>query len=91
MVAGIAFLLMFLLGTALGALLLRTADLRVPAALLVSTLPVIGLTILLGVLAPGWGHPAYAETTLYVGIALLGTTIAARTDPARESSLLTAP
>lgn len=90
MVAGFAFLGMFLFGTALGALLLRRPDLRVPAALMVSTVPVIGLTFLLDAVAPGWGHPAYAETVLYVGIALLGTTIAASTDTARDGSLLAA-
>ena len=91
MVAGFAFLGMFVFGTALGALLLRRPELRVPAGLMVSTVPVIGLTFLLNAVAPGWGHPAYAETVLYVGIALLGTTIAARTDTAQESSLLTTP
>jgi len=79
-VAGLAFLGMFVLGTVLGALLLRRPDLRIPAVLMVSTVPVIGLTLALDAVAPGWGHPGYAETVLYLGIALLGITLAARTD-----------
>jgi hypothetical protein len=83
-VAGIAFLAMFLLGTILGAMLLRRSHLRVPAVLMVATLPVLVLSFLLGAVAPEWAHPAYAETVLYIGIALLGTTIAARTGAVRS-------
>ncbi len=32
-------------------------------------------------LAPGWGHPGYAETALYLGIALLGLTAAGAGTP----------
>ena len=75
-VAGVAFLAMFVLGVAFGAVLLRRPDVRVPALLMVSVVPVIGLTFALEALAPGWGHPGYAETVLYLGIALLGTQLA---------------
>jgi hypothetical protein len=33
---------------------------------------VIPLTLLVAALAPDWAHPAYAETSLYLGLALLG-------------------
>jgi peptidoglycan/LPS O-acetylase OafA/YrhL len=75
-VAGITFLAMFLAGAVLGGVLLRRPELRVPAALMVATLPIIGLTFALEALAPGWGHPGYAETALYMGIALLGVQLA---------------
>ena len=75
-VAGITFLAMFVLGVALGATLLRRPDVRVPAVLMVAVVPVIALTFALEALAPGWGHPGYAETALYLGIALLGTQLA---------------
>ncbi|MFD2093021.1 hypothetical protein [Blastococcus deserti] len=71
-VAGVTFLAMFALGAALGAALLRRPDVRLPAALMVAAIPVIGLTFALEALAPGWGHPGYAETALYLGIAMLG-------------------
>jgi hypothetical protein len=75
-VAGVAFLAMFVLGVAFGATLLRRPDVRLPAILMVSVVPVIGLTFALEAIAPGWGHPGYAETVLYLGIALLGTQLA---------------
>jgi hypothetical protein len=75
-VAGVTFILMFVLGVVLGATLLRRPDVRLPAVLMVAVVPVIGLTFALAALAPGWGHPGYAETALYLGIALLGTRLA---------------
>jgi peptidoglycan/LPS O-acetylase OafA/YrhL len=75
-IAGIAFLVMFVLGAVLGGVLLRRPDVRMPAALMVAVVPIIGLTFALEALAPGWGHPGYAETSLYLGIALLGLTAA---------------
>jgi hypothetical protein len=74
-VAGVAFLVMFVLGAVLGGMLLRRPDLRLPAVLMVSVVPVIGITFAVEALAPGWGHPGYAETVLYLGIALLGLTV----------------
>lgn len=35
-------------------------------------LPVFGVTILLQFVATDWAHPAYLETTLHFGLALLG-------------------
>ena len=81
-VAGITFLAMFVLGAVLGGALLRRPDVRLPAALMVAVVPIIGLTFAVEALAPGWGHPGYAETALYLGIAFLGLT-AAGSYPAR--------
>jgi hypothetical protein len=71
-IAGVTFLAMFVLGAVLGGSLLRRPDVRVPAVLMVAPVPIIGLTFVLEALARGWGHPGYAETALYIGIALLG-------------------
>ena len=71
LVAGITFVLMFLLGAALGLALLRRRDLRVAAVLLAAPLALIPLAILVDALAPGWGHPGYAESALYLGLAIL--------------------
>jgi hypothetical protein len=71
-VATFAFIGMILSALALGPALLRRADLRVGALVLTALLPVLGLTVLLAVLAPAFAHPAYLETTLHFGIALLG-------------------
>ena len=73
-IAGIAFILMFLLSMALGVGLLRRPGLRGPAVLLVSAVPIIGLTAVVGFFASGLTHPAYAETVVYVGLALLART-----------------
>jgi hypothetical protein len=70
-VSGIVFLALFLLAFALGVVLVARRETRhLPAWVLVSTLPVIGLTVLAG--AVGWAHPGYVETAVYVGLALLG-------------------
>lgn len=84
-VAGVAFLAMFVLGALLGGALLRRPDVRLPAALMVATVPLIGLTFALEAAAPGWGHPGYAETALYLGITMLALAVAPSTaDDARE-------
>jgi hypothetical protein len=71
-VGGASFVLMFLISVVLGACLLRRPDLRVAAVLMAAPAAMIPLTFLVQVLAPGWAHPAYAETALYIGVALLG-------------------
>lgn len=69
-VASAGFLLMFVLGTALGISVGRRPDLRLPAALMIASLVLVPLAFL-----PGWGHPAYAEAALYIGSALLGRAV----------------
>ena len=63
---------MFVFGAVLGALLLRRRYQRLPAILMAAPVAIIPLTFLLYQVAPGWAHPAYAETALYLGLALLG-------------------
>jgi hypothetical protein len=70
-VAGVAFLLMFVLGLVLGALLVRTPVHRLPALLMMAPVALIPGMLVLNLIAPGWSHPGYAESTLYIGIALL--------------------
>jgi hypothetical protein len=86
-VAGVTFLAMFVLGAALGAVLLGRAEVRLPAVLMAGSIPIIGLTLAVEALAPGWGHPGYAETALYLGIALLGLTAAGAATTAPHRAL----
>lgn len=69
---GVSFALMFLVGVVLGVSLLRRRDLRTAALLTAAPVVLLPLTIAVQALAPGWAHPAYAETSLYLGLALLG-------------------
>lgn len=89
-VAGVAFLAMFVLGAVLGGLLLRRPEVRLPAVLMAAVVPLIPLTFALEALAPGWGHPGYAETALYLGIALLGLATAVPADAERQPRPATA-
>jgi hypothetical protein len=65
--------LAFVLGAALGLSLIRRPELRPAAVCLSAIAALIPLTILMAVLQSRWGHIAYAEATLYIGIALLAT------------------
>lgn len=71
-IASLGFIAMFLLGVVLGTFLVRRPGLRAAGALMVAPLGLIALAFLLQLLAPGWEHPGYAETALYLGIAMLG-------------------
>ena len=70
--AGVAFASMFILAVALGFCLVRVRELRPSAVLLLAVLPAIGLAIILNAIGSAFAHPAYAETAVYLGIALLG-------------------
>lgn len=86
-VVGPAFALMFVAGVGLGLSLLRSPRMRYGAVSLAGVIPVLGLTALVAWLAPGFAHPAYAETAIHFGVALLGarlvttSTLTARTAP----------
>lgn len=69
--AGIGFAAMFLSAFGFGVVLFRQRHTRLPGALLLSIPVLIGLTAVVGVLAPGWAHPAYVETGLYAAIGTL--------------------
>lgn len=70
--AGLGFAGMFLSALALGFALWRIDELR-PASRVLSLglLAGFGCTIAFAFLAPDWSHPAYPETAVYVGTALL--------------------
>lgn len=70
-IGGSGFILAFVLGAALGISLISRADLRAGSVCLSAIAVLVPLTILMGVLQSPWGHIAYAETALYIGIALL--------------------
>lgn len=71
MVGSTAFLAMFLFGTALGISLLATGR-RTPATwALIGILAAFCLMVVLGFVAPTWLHPAYPETAVHFGVALL--------------------
>jgi hypothetical protein len=79
---GISFLLMFVLSVALGVASVRTPQLRAAALTLIGTVPLIGLAIALAALGTGFGHPAYPEAAVYLGVALLGYRMAPVSAPA---------
>lgn len=70
-VGGVTFIVAFVLGAALGLSLIRRPELRPAAVCLSAIAALIPLTILMGILQSPWGHIAYTETALYIGIALL--------------------
>ncbi|HEY5849110.1 MAG TPA: hypothetical protein VIT42_20190 [Microlunatus sp.] len=71
-VGGVAFLLAFVLGAAFGlTTLVRRPELRAGAICLAAIAVLVPVTIVMGVLHSPWTHIAYAETALYIGIALL--------------------
>jgi hypothetical protein len=86
-VAGVTFAALFALAFALGLAIVRVPGLRASAVLLVSMVPVIGLTVALQALAPDFAHPAYTETAVYLGIALLGRRPALATSSAPLASV----
>jgi hypothetical protein len=85
-VATVGFLAMILGSLTLGLALLRTSALGVGARVLALMLPVAGLTAIVAYAAPSWAHPAYLETTLHFGIALLGVGAARVRQPATRAA-----
>ena len=85
-VGGVAFLLAFVLGAALGlTTLVRRPELRAGAICLAAIAVLVPITIVMGVLHSPWTHIAYAETALYIGIALLALQpqLLVKTEPAQ--------
>jgi hypothetical protein len=68
---GITFLLMFLLSFALGFTILRRPERRTSAVILLAIGPVLLLTVTAAALGSEFAHPAYAETLVHFGVALL--------------------
>ena len=82
-VANVVFLVMLLGPPALGITMLAQGERAPSAFLMAASVPALGLMILLGFLAPHWAHPAYMETVVNFGLALLGVG-ASRTAPVRQ-------
>jgi hypothetical protein len=83
MVANVVFLVMLLGPPALGITVLVQGERTPSAFLMAACVPALGLLILLGFVAPDWAHPAYLETVVNFGLALLGVG-ASRTAPVRQ-------
>jgi hypothetical protein len=75
--ASIAFAGMILSSLVLGVAVLRTNPLGYGGRILGLLVVVLPTTVVLGFVAPEWAHPAYVETTIHLGVALLGATAAA--------------
>ena len=67
-----AFIGMILGSLVLGLAVLRNRSLGIGGRVLALMLPVLAGTMLLAWLAPAWAHPAYLETMLQLGLALVG-------------------
>ncbi|OUM42532.1 hypothetical protein B8W73_06730 [Arthrobacter agilis] len=72
----VAFLGSFIVSIPLGLLLLKHHRLQLPGWLLASPILVLPLTIVLDSTST-WGHPAYLETVVNLGTALIGVAAAA--------------
>lgn len=90
-VMSLGFAGMILGSLVIGPLLLRAPGLRTGARVLSAMLPILGGTILLQLVASGWAHPAYLETTLHFGIALIGVDAVRREVPARRGQTAAEP
>jgi hypothetical protein len=70
--ASIAFAGMILSSLLLGIAVLRTNPFGYGGRILGLLIVVVPITVVLGFVAPQWAHPAYVETTIHFGVALLG-------------------
>ncbi|WP_163543854.1 hypothetical protein [Occultella kanbiaonis] len=66
----VAFMITLVAPIILGFALIRRRELRAAVILLISPVALIPMTILLGLIGP-WGHPAYLESAIGFGVALL--------------------
>ncbi len=76
-VANVAFAGMILSTLTVSLAVLRRNLLGLGGRVLRLLLPVVGLTVLLGVVGSPWAHPAYVETVINVGLALVGAGVGA--------------
>jgi hypothetical protein len=80
---------MLLGGPVLGIAVRRDRGMRPGSVVLMAMVPLFAMTVLLGFVAPDAAHPAYLETALAFGIALLGHRSTRRT--AEDRVRLTTP
>lgn len=81
-VVGVAFLVQLLAGMALGLTLWRRPATAPGNRVLAAALPAVLVTVALGFVAADWAHPAYVETCVIVGTALLGAAARPAAEPA---------
>jgi hypothetical protein len=90
LVASIGFFGMILSTLVLGVAVVRRNLVGIGGSVLRLLFPVAAVTILLGVIGSPWAHPAYVETVINVGLALLGAGVlvaaTARHERARASA-----
>ncbi|WP_157155661.1 hypothetical protein [Diaminobutyricimonas sp. LJ205] len=70
-----AFIVTLLVPIVLGFALIRRRELRLPVLFLIAPVLLFPLTLLLAAIST-WGHPAYLETAVNFGVALLGIAVA---------------
>lgn len=70
-----AFIVTLLVPIVLGFALIRRRELRLSVLFLIAPVLLFPLTLLLGMIST-WGHPAYLETAVNFGVALLALTVA---------------
>ena len=75
----------------LGLAVLRNNPLGVGGRVLGALIPAVLLTVVLGFLAPTWGHPGYVETVMNFGMALVGVGAAKITHDSRAHTTAVAP
>lgn len=85
-IATVGFAGMLLSALTIGPFLLTAPGLRPGSWVLCAMLPVLGLTFVLAAVATDWAHPAYLETVLHFGIALLGVDAVRRATDAGGSA-----
>lgn len=85
-IAGAGFGGLLLGSLVLGLALLPSSALGTGARVLALVLPVMIATTLLSWLSPIWAHPAYPETVVYFGLALLGVG-ADRSQPVSQDTI----
>lgn len=75
----VSFLITLVAPVVLGFSLVRRRELRVAVVLLVAPVVLLPLTVVLGMIG-SWGHPAYLETAVGFGVALLCVSASAAPD-----------
>ncbi len=83
-VASLAFFGMILSAVVLSVVVLRRNHLGIGGRVLGLLLPVAAGSVLLGVLGSPWAHPAYVETVINIGLALVGAGSAVATGARHE-------
>ncbi len=84
-VVNVAFLVTLVVPVVLGFALIRRRELRAAVLLLIAPAVLLPVTVVLGAIGP-WGHPAYVETAVGFGVALLCVGASAAADVPASSA-----